>query len=202
LESLTYDNLPPGSSILREWKDGALTIISASRELDQHDRRRAAKMAAISSLWLTMATGGVTAGMLLTFLPPNTSLILRQIPVIILVIVVGLCMFGMFWLDLKRGAERRLEHGLAQHTLLIVSASEIGIEIAGATTLLRIEDVSSIAIASSLFGLHPGSVVIRTRTTRPMQLFPGRSPSELRWLAKTLRQIIDRSAESPRSPGP
>jgi hypothetical protein len=199
-ETLTYDNLPPGSTILREWKDGALTIISAARELDKSDRRRAATMAAISAGCLTMAVGGVTGAVFLTFLPPSVSLILRQPPVIMLVMVVGLCMFAMFWLDLKRGAVRHLERGLGQHTVLIISADEMGIEIGGSTRVIRIQDVSSVEVVGSFFGLHSGSVVIKTRNTMPIQLLPGRPPAELRWLAKTLRQIIDRSAESPRLP--
>jgi uncharacterized membrane protein YsdA (DUF1294 family) len=201
LESLTYDNLPPGSTILREWKDGALTIISASRDLDQHDRRRAARMAAISSLWLTMAVGGVTGAMLLTFLPPpNVSHRLLQIPVMVLAIIFVLCMFGVFWLDMKRTAERHLERGLAEHNVLIVSAAEIGVEIAGSDAALKIEDVSSIAIATSGFRLHAGAVVVTRRGGPAIELFRGRPPAELRWLATTLRQVIDRSAESPPSP--
>jgi hypothetical protein len=201
LESLTYDNLPPGSTILREWKNGALTIISASRELDKQDRRRATKMAALSSFWLTTATGGVMGAALLTFLPPpNVSLRLLQIPVIILAIIFGLCMFGVFWLDMRRAAERHLERGLAQHNVLIVTTSEIGIEIAGSDTVLRIEEVCSVAIAGSGFRLHPGSVVITSRAGQAIEIFRGRPPAELQWLAKTLRQIIDQSAESPPSP--
>lgn len=205
MQTLTYDNLPPGSTILREWKDGALTIIAAAREIDPFARSRVLKRTAIYAAWTTAITFGallVCAVAINIPLPP--TLLLNPIVFSLTVLCFG-ALFLLLWTDRWHRAHDRLEWDLKEQTVILARPNELRIESDGPrgvlSRVLRRDEILDISAYNEFAQELQDRLVIHLKAGGRIQLLFGRLPAELDWVARTLQQVIDQSAESPPSPG-
>ena len=192
---LTYDNLPGGSAILREWKDGALTLMFPATEPGIDAIRRAARQSALSMLWLTSILFAMFAGVLLLAVRPG--LVLDRVirfPLIGLSVATAMGLFGLFWLDRHRALLETMRKALAEQTVLIASKESLGVQVSGSgrefSVVLKAEEIIVISRRPPGMRLHPGSLLIGVRNSQPIEILRGRSPAELEWVAKTLREML------------
>jgi hypothetical protein len=206
VQSLTYDNLPPGSTILREWKDGSLTMTFAAQEVGDAEIRRAARQAAVSMSWMVLILIAIFGGMLVLVIPRGLVLDrMTSLPILALALLAAGALFAMIWLDGRRTLLDDMQKSLAEQTVLIMNASSVGIQIQGPdrefVVVIERDQIKSIMPRIPLFRLHAASLSIQRDGLAPLEILSGRPPAELEWVAQTIRQIIGQSAESPPAPG-
>jgi hypothetical protein len=203
--ALTYDNLPPGSSILREWNGETLILSSPAGELSSRARKRAAGRAALQASWTTTAIFLIIVLLGISFTyPQNTSRLLSPW-ILALAALCFACTFLLNWNERWRAMRDDAESGLNEQTILAIGPERIDIEIEGPKRTISVshrrEFILDIAAHVDFVQRRPDRLVIHFNDGCSLELLLGRAPAELEWIAKTLRQVIDRSTESRPAPG-
>jgi hypothetical protein len=197
--ALTYDELPAGSDLRREYHDGgAVTITSPAGEPSAAVRRALAQRHAVAAAGLD---GGLTAIALSVAWPLFARLdaVERGVALALLVVVSGGA-FLLVWKawygnDLDLVAEARQETAI-----LHADASRLLIETAGPrgerSFEIPAEDVEKIGVVGWRREelLIPHLKIDRARAPA-LQLLAGRHPVELDWVAATVRQALRRRAD-------
>ena len=197
--ALTYDNLPPHSALLREYTDDSITITAAAREPDPHLKRgllrRAAPYAAVVSALLLFICGIVFGPMAYAhrnFLPGWTGILAAVFSGLLFVFVWRVRYFSLI---------DETTRALSGNTILTARPEQFLIEFSDASGTLswdlspsQIQDISVtrnvrrgvwLKETPPLDGLR-----ITVRDGPCFSVLVGREISELRWVARTLKEFF------------
>jgi hypothetical protein len=127
--TLAYDNLPPHSTLLREYSDDGITITAQAQEPDKHVRWRVRRRAAASAAWVCAAA--IALGLIIFgqqtyehrhLLPRWTS---------ILAGVFGAALFGFIWHVRYLALLDATTLALSQNTIIAAQGDRLLIETSG-----------------------------------------------------------------------
>jgi len=198
--TLTYDNLPTGSTLLREYDgDDGIIITAPACEPDRFVKRRLRRRAALPAAWIS---AGVIALTMLVF-GPQAYAHRNTLPRWTSLLATACCalLFAFVWwvryLELLQHAREWLARsttiGVKKEKLLIVAILRVPI----AREFLR-ESVRDVRVVRNLrkstFGEGPplDALQIIFNDNLSLGLMVGRDPIELNWTAKTLKEFLSR----------
>lgn len=197
--ALSYDDLPEGSDLKREWVEGALKIVAPAGEPSTAERRRVAQQTMVRSV--TPCTIGAALalfvfGVLLRADRLDTGL---RITAAVLFGVLCLGVFLLVWGAIYGG---RIEHMIEcrRHpTVLFANGSRLLVEAAGrgaGSYLLVADRIRSFAVTleQSEWGWSNAVDVLEVRLidAPPVHLLAGRDRRELYWVAQGLGRVLDK----------
>jgi len=192
--ALSYDELPAGSDLRREYHgDGSVTITSPAGEPSVAVRRAAAQRHALTgAAFAAVVIAGILWGVWPQFVRLDTA---RRAVVLGMLVVVAGGAFLLAWKVWYSGDLDLLTKARRESVVLHAGASGLLIETAGP------RGEQSYAISAN----QPGRISVHgwrwdairvphLKLERPndptVLLFAGRHPAELEWVAATLRQAL------------
>ena len=196
--ALTYDNLPPHSSLLREYSADGITITAAAREPDRYIRRRTRRRAAVSAGWIS---AGVLALCLVVFggqayanryfMPWWTGALAG---------VFCAVLFVFIWQVRYAGLIDAIHRALDQNTILAVRGGRLLIESSGAMGSeswdVARDQVREIAVLKNFRRSRWGEeqpldcLRIELGDERIIHILLGRDHAELVWISKILKEAL------------
>lgn len=200
---LTYDDLPAGSDVRREFRDdGTIVITVPAGDVPQAARRAAAHMAFASGALFSI---GFLAAAFAVF-----ALFVRQNRISGAPFIWAVAFFAIFctaivalvsWVRYRMAIERT-EIARRQSTILAISRERALIETTGPFGVagfdLAIERIAKVDLKRSRMLDNRGHawrmwhLELTLSVGRSIALLPGRDPTELRWIAGTIREAVKR----------
>jgi hypothetical protein len=187
---LRYDDLPPGSTIRREWDGEALVITIGAERVTARARRRAAEREAVPSALLAAGAVVFLGSLSLTWLP------MRQWPIEAVAAFGAFCfaMFGFVWYLRYRARVEELARVMSQMTVVALRPGRMAIEthglLGGGGCDVDAGDAARVGLMrGGTFGGRSGvcSLGIERRDGKVTGVMLGREAEEIEWVA---RQVV------------
>jgi hypothetical protein len=192
---LTYDDLPPGSDIRREIREGAMMIVIPPYEVTVSVRREAYRATALRAAVFTATILIVGIVCISTLL--RGAWVARQWDLLSLALfcVVAAMTFALVWRALALMRIQVIELLGGQSTLIDADRERLLLESDGPDGPISRRIGNSEVLEVRIVSLeHPGVVVyavgIVIGKEKPILIASGRSHGELRWIARALAQCI------------
>lgn len=192
---LTYDTLPPHSTLRREISDDVVKITAAAEEPGSHAKRIELQRAALSAALLS---GALLVGFILAIGSTYRAHRGYMGAGLFTVLVVAFAVFcaALFLLLWKMQYASRidaLERAFRQTTILAASPGRLLIETAGPFGQASHDlDGSTLSFRRGRWRVEKpvDCLDVMVGDDRIIQVLPGRDEAELRWVARTLRTTI------------
>lgn len=199
---LPYDDLPPGSTLLREYTADAITITARAGEPDDAVRRH---LKSTSAIWACFPSAAAILICLLVFARPLWAH-RDHLPwwtAIVFAIFVA-AVHALLWQTRYLRLIESVENAFEQTTILRIDRLRLLIESTGPLGTRSVDwsasDVRAIRVAALEPSDEPrvreplGAVRIDLITGESAFIFAGRTPAELIWVGRMLRQFLGSGA--------
>ena len=197
---LAYDDLPEGSEIRREIREGRITITIPASDVSGPVRKEAYKATAFESAVITSVLLLTVAAFVWTALPFGRFPMERLAIAIGLITIVAAMTFALVWRIRATALVQELELTRRQTTLLDADEERLLIESNGPagsySHRLHRDEIRSIrSVEKRQRGTAVQAVEIALNQSPPLSIVPGRSEGELRWIVQSLRSVLGHRVE-------
>jgi len=191
---LTYDNLPPHSTLIREiltddtTGETSIKIIAPAGEPTARARRRIAIRSAIPAAAMTVATLAVCA-VPIGFVAYNHRHLLPWWTLIIFTIFCA-ALYAFLWRGWRAESLARNEVLLRRNSVLLIRPQQLLIEATGPQGRISYEIAASRIRSVRAANREMPELVLMLDTDPPVLLLKGREFDELQWVAATVRHVM------------
>jgi hypothetical protein len=193
--SLTYDTLPPHSTLRREvGSDGVIKIIAAAEEPNDPTRSLVRRRTAIPAALLAAALLFVFIAALAMIASGNRANVLAGPMAVLAIAFTVFCaaLFLFVWRNAYASQLDATARARQQATVLAISHNRMWIESAGPFGASSHELEAIVELRVARFGLSPAvnCLELRTASDQRIHVFPGREREELLWICRTIQNVI------------